>query len=88
MKPHLLALNLNGMVRDGEKQGQKILVLGTGAEDLALLQAIRDSGWSGPVGILNHTDDDARARLQANLEGLDRLRAQLKPGQPPPTPSP
>src|SRR3954471_1849132 len=34
MRPHLLALNLNGMVPDGEKLGKKILPLGVGTLDL------------------------------------------------------
>jgi len=81
MKPHLLALNLNGMVRDGDKVGKKILPLGQGDLDLALLKIIRDSGWRGPIGLLNHTDEDAEARLLDNLDGLDWLVGQLD-GQP------
>jgi sugar phosphate isomerase/epimerase len=73
MKPYLLALNLNGMSR---KAGGKILVLGQGEEDARVLQIIRASGWRGPVGILNHTDEDAEVRLKANLEGLERLLQQ------------
>jgi sugar phosphate isomerase/epimerase len=86
MKPHLFVLNLNGTVRDGEKRGEKILPLGQGDLDLALLKTIRDSGWRGPLGILNHTDEDAEARLKDNLDGLDWLVAQLngkEPGQKP-----
>lgn len=77
MKPHLLALNLNGMTRGGDQHGKKILVLGAGDEDLALLRVIRDSGWRGPVGILNHTQEDAEARLRANLQGLETLVENL-----------
>jgi len=77
MKPHLLALNLNGMARGGDKVGKKILPLGQGDLDLALLKTIRDSGWHGPIGILNHTDEDAEARLLDNLDGLDWLLPQL-----------
>ena len=44
MKPHLLALNLNGMT----KGGPKIMPLGQGERDLELLKIIRDSGWRGP----------------------------------------
>ena len=77
MKPYLLVLNLNGMTRAGEKAGQKILPLGQGDLDLGLLKVIRDSGWRGPVGILNHTDEDAEARLRDNLDGLDWLLPQL-----------
>ena len=88
MKPHLVALNLNGMTRDGEKSGQKILPLGQGDLDLQLLRTIRDSGWRGPIGLLNHTDEDAEARLRDNLAGLDWLVQQLdgKPAGPKPMP--
>ncbi len=82
VKPHLLALNLNGMVRDGDKSGKKILPLGQGDLDLKLLRIIRDSGWRGPIGILNHTDEDAETRLQENLHGLDRLVRQLSATKP------
>src|SRR5258708_488006 len=34
MKPYLLALNLNGMVRDGDRSGRQILPLGQGDLDL------------------------------------------------------
>lgn len=77
MKPYLLALNLNGMTRGGDRAGKKILPLGEGELDLHLLGLIARSGWRGPVGILNHTDEDAEVRLRRNLEGLERLVAQL-----------
>jgi quinoprotein glucose dehydrogenase len=77
MKPYLVALNLNGMVRGGDKAGKKILPIGQGHLDLNLLYIIRDSGWRGPIGILNHTEEDAEVRLQENLQGLERLVEQL-----------
>lgn len=73
MKPHLVALNLNGMNAGGEKPGQKILPIGEGDRDAEILRMILASGWRGPVGILNHTDEDAEVRLRKNLEGLGRL---------------
>jgi hypothetical protein len=86
MKPHLLALSLNGMDPDGPKRGRQILPIGAGKLDLQLLRIIRDSDWRGPIGILNHTDLDAEARLEDNLEGLDWLAVQLdgKPAGPAP----
>lgn len=77
LMPHLLAINLNGMVTDGDKRGQKILPLGQGTHDLELLRTILASGYRGPIGILGHTQDDAEARLQDNLDGLDWLLPQL-----------
>ena len=86
--PHLLCVNLNGMVPQGDRQGQKILQLGQGSLDLGLLKTIRASGYRGPIGILGHTQDDAEARLQDNLDGLDWLLPQLdgKPAGPKPKP--
>src|SRR5690606_9812115 len=62
IKPHLLAVNLNGMVRHGDRSGQKIIPLGSGTLELPMLQTLADSGWSGPVGILGHTEEDAGAK--------------------------
>jgi sugar phosphate isomerase/epimerase len=86
MKPHLIALNLNGMVMNGDRIGKKILPLGQGDLDFELLKAIRDSGYAGPVGILGHTDDDAEERLLDNLDGLAWLRAKLASKDPGPKP--
>jgi sugar phosphate isomerase/epimerase len=82
MKPHLYALNLNGMVKGGDQVGKKILPLGQGDEDLKLLKAIAESGYNGRVGIIGHTDDDVEQRLLDNLDGLDWLVPQLA-GKPP-----
>lgn len=80
MKPHLLALNLNGMDRDGEANGRKILVIGQGEQDARLLRAIRESGWQGPVGILDHVPEaDAEAQLRENLDGLRRALDRQDP---------
>ena len=64
MMPHLLCLNLNGMVEHGEATGKMILPLGQGDDDLKLLKQIVGSGYGGPVGILNHTGEDAEAADQ------------------------
>lgn len=88
MKPYLRALNINGMARDGEKAGKKILPLGQGDWELTLLRFVRNSGWRGPIGILNHTDEDAEARLRDNLDGLDWLIPQMDGAAPGPKPKP
>ena len=77
MKPYLLCLNLNGMTRDGEQKGEKILPLGEGECDVALLKIIRDSGYAEPIGIIGHTQDDVEQRLRDNLDGLDWIVPQL-----------
>ncbi|MBP7948635.1 MAG: heme-binding domain-containing protein [Verrucomicrobiales bacterium] len=78
MKPRLLAVNLNGMVRDGEQSGRKILTLGAGDQDLEMLRVLQASGWKGPVGIIDHRPEtDSEQTLSENLRGLAWLRAEL-----------
>lgn len=86
MLPHLLCLNLNGMDIDGEAKGRKILPLGVGTEDVKVLRIVRASGYSGPIGILNHTGEDAEGRLLDNLDGLAWLLPQLDDNPPGPKP--
>ncbi len=82
MKPHLLCLNLNGMDIAGDTKDRKILPLGVGTEDVKVLRIIRASGYSGPIGILNHTNEDAEGRLLDNLDGLKWLIPQLDDAPP------
>jgi hypothetical protein len=86
MMPHLLCLNLNGMVKGGDKAGKKIVPLAQGELDVEMLTVIRDSGYAGPIGILGHTDDDAEERLADNLDGLAWLRVKLSGKDPGPKP--
>jgi hypothetical protein len=62
MLPYLYVVNLNGMIRNGDTQNQKIVPLGQGELDLQLLQTIQNSGYQGPIGILNHTQESAETR--------------------------
>lgn len=79
MQPYLFALNLNGMVPGGDKAGKKILPLGEGTEELAMIKVIKASGWQGPVGILDHRPEtDSEETLRGNLAGLQKLKKQLK----------
>jgi len=87
MLPHLHFLNLNGMTAEGDKLGKKILVLGQGNLDVELARTICESGYAGPIGILNHTGHDAEARLLDNLEGLAWIAGELT-GKPIPKPTP
>jgi hypothetical protein len=87
MLPHLIILNVNGMAKDASDTTKQIMPIAQGDLDLSLLKTIRDSGYAGPIGILNHTDEDAEARLLDNLEGLEWLVPQLD-GKPAPGPKP
>lgn len=80
MQPYLLCVNLNGMVKEGDKQGRKILHLGEGDQELAMLKVIRDSGWAGAVGIIDHRHEtDSEVTLRNNLRGLESVLANLAP---------
>ncbi len=70
MKPHLYSISLNGMEKDGDKKGKKLLVISDGPEDRTVLKTIVASGYAGPLNILGHTDDDVEERLTDNLTGL------------------
>ena len=56
----------------------KILTLGQGRHELAMLRAVLESGYQGPVGIIDHQSHlDTRAVLQDNLTGLQWLQREL-----------
>lgn len=75
MKPHLYCLNINGMVREGERAGKKILTIGEGDRELAMLKQIQESGWRGLIGIIDHRPEtDSEETLRANLAGLEKLK--------------
>ena len=75
MQPHLLCLNLNGMNDDAKP---KILPLGQGRHELALLNTIRQSGYRGAIAILDHRSlIDTEVALRENLDGLKKLLKQL-----------
>ena len=76
MKPYLLCLNLNGM---NDNAQPKILPIGAGQHDRALLEIIANSGYTGPIGILDHRGDlDAEKSLKQNLDGLAKLVNQMR----------
>jgi len=67
MRPYLWVVNLNGM----RPEGPKILPFGTGTRERKMLQAVLDSGFTGPFGVLGHVDDaDVEEILRGNLRGL------------------
>jgi sugar phosphate isomerase/epimerase len=75
MKPHLMCLTINGM----KQGGSKILPVGQGDDDRALLETIRGSGYAGPIAILNHREEvDAEVGLRQNIDGLRKLLGEMK----------
>lgn len=79
MKPYLHCLNLNGMNAEAKP---KILPLAQGKHELSMLKAVAESGYKGPIGILDHQSQlDTKENLQDNLNGLEWLKKELfKPG--------
>jgi len=72
--PHLSTININGM----RVEGPKIITLGQGDRELEMLRIIRASGYTGPIGILGHTEgEDIRVVLERNLLGLEELKKKL-----------
>ncbi len=76
MRPYLHCLNINGMSSDAEP---KIQALGQGHHDAKMLKAVIDSGYNGPIGILDHQSHlDTRTALLDNLDGLSWLRKEIQ----------
>jgi sugar phosphate isomerase/epimerase len=74
MLPYLSTININGM----KVEGPKIITLGEGDRELEMLSIIRASGYSGPIGIIGHTEgEDIRVVLERNLKGLEALNKEL-----------
>lgn len=75
MKPYLMCLNINGM---NDNAQPKILAVGRGKHDARLMKTIHQSGYNGPIGILDHRPEmDARESLRENLDGVRRMRKAL-----------
>ena len=52
----------------------KILSLGRGQHEAAMIATIHKSGYTGPVGILDHRNDtDTEIALKENLERLEEI---------------
>jgi hypothetical protein len=72
--PHLWAVILNGM----QEGGPDFITVGEGNRDLGMLKVIRDSGYSGPIGIMNHDENrDAEVGLRLNMEGLKKMLREM-----------
>lgn len=78
IKPHLICLNLNGMVPGGDKEGKKILTIGEGTAEAEMIRVVIKSEYAGPIGILDHRKEtDSALTLRENLDGLETLLEKL-----------
>ena len=56
----------------------KIIPIGSGKHEQAMIAAIIKSGYDGPIGILGHkADEDVAVSLRNNLEGLEKVLDEL-----------
>jgi len=70
MRPHLIAVNLNGM----RAAGPMILPIGEGDREQEMISIIHKSGYRGPVGLLHHQRTlDAATGLARNIAGLRQI---------------
>ena len=85
MKPFVICLNLNGM---NPMEQPKILGIGKGAHELEMIRTVVESGYDGPIGIIDHREQlDARESLLENRDGLEWVRKEIeKPGSGGPKP--
>ncbi|MFZ5939206.1 MAG: sugar phosphate isomerase/epimerase family protein [Bacteroidota bacterium] len=75
MLPYLSAVNINGM----KKEGPKIIPVGEGDLEYAMLKKVYDSGFTGTIGILGHTEgQDIKPVLEKNMEGLQDLARKIR----------
>lgn len=52
----------------------KILPIGAGKHERRMMQIVLESGYSGPIGILDHRPQtDAEQSLKQNLRGLQQV---------------
>lgn len=74
MMPYLRTVNLNGMRADGPK----VLSLGSGDREQAMMQILNAAGFKGQIGILGHVEDaDVKEVLKKNLTGMKNLLRRM-----------
>ena len=80
--PYLFCVNLNGMVAAEDVNEKtlenKILTLGTGKFEKAMIQKVIESGYGGPIGIIDHRNElDSKTAIQDNIKGLKTLLDEM-----------
>ena len=74
MKPYVVAVNVTGMVPDGES---KIMPPSQGYFEQSMLRVILESGWRGPIGLIAEQGGDAEVTLGNYLRGLEWLKKEF-----------
>lgn len=82
LEPYLLCVNINGMASAEEvaadTDAHKILSVGQGRHEAAMLRVIAESGYRGPLAIIGHRSErDVEECLRESLEGLQQIVEKL-----------
>ncbi|MGB5821938.1 MAG: TIM barrel protein [Saonia sp.] len=73
IQPYLFVVNLNGMVKSGEK----IMPIGKGKYEVDMVKTLLTLGFDGPWGIMGHVENtDVRKVLEQNIQGLKTMRLE------------
>ncbi|WP_229208784.1 sugar phosphate isomerase/epimerase family protein [Dyadobacter luticola] len=73
--PHLMAVNLAGLIKGNPV---KVVPVGQGDAELEMMRIVQNSGYNGPVGIINEEfASDAEVGLQMNIDGMKKILAEL-----------
>ncbi len=74
MQPYVVAVNVTGMVPDGES---KVMPPSQGEFEMGMLRVILESGWRGPIGLIAEQGGDAEVTLGNYLRGLEWCKKEL-----------
>ncbi|CAL1519642.1 TIM barrel protein [Chitinophaga sp. MM2321] len=73
--PHLLAFNIAGLIKGDPV---KVVPVGQGDAEAAIMRMVWKSSYRGPVGIINESfAPDAEVGLQLNIDGLKKVLAEI-----------
>jgi len=78
MLPLLFCVNLNGMVDaeivNDKTLENKIITIGEGKYEQGMIRTVIDSGYSGPIGVIDHRDSlDSEVALRDNIQALEKM---------------
>jgi len=74
LESYLYSLHLNGMTVGGNK----IMTIGTGEREKEMIEAVYKTGYSGPVGILDHDSKRKPEEVYPeNFAGLNKLLEEI-----------
>jgi hypothetical protein len=71
IQPHVYSVNLAGLKKE---DSEEFFLIGSGDAEARMISVVAKSGYSGPIGILNHSRErDAKEGLLAEMAGLKQV---------------